>query len=225
MRKVSKKIISCFVLCALMISSIMGFAITSNAADVDSGKIQREDGTYVYYVNTQSSFGKAVRNANDGDCIEFTDDVVYSGAIFVRKNITIDFKGSALRFVDTSSGLNIDVDKSKGITLKNGAIYGANDSNSAVYIYDGKVSLKCMEVYGGNCKNADYYSGFGIFGESRFKEGRWIAPEVYMDDCYIRGGNGYKARGMAGYPTSHIEIISEGKGYTEIRGERKVNEQ
>ena len=215
MRKVSKRIISCFVLCALMISSIMGFAINSNAADLDGSKSQRDDGTYVYYVGTPSSLRKAVKGANDGDCIEFTRDIVYSGTLYVSKNITIDFNYKSLRFINTSNGLFVKVDKSKEVTLKNGAIYGANDSNSAVYVRTGKVNFKCMDIYGGDCKYIDYSWGNGIYV--------CRDAEIHLDGCLVMGGSGYR-RGsyydvQIGRAIYGSKIISEGNGYTEIDGE------
>ena len=212
-KRISKRIISCFVLCALMISSIMGFAITSNAASISCR--QRPDGTYVYYVDTQSSLGSVVRSVNDGDCIEFTDDIVYSGTICVRKNITIDFNHKSLRFINTSNGLYINVNKNKEVTLKNGVIYGANDSNSAVNARAGKVNFKCMDIYGGDCKHVDYSWGNGIYVG--------VESKIYMDDCLVMGGNGYRKKDnydiRTGKAISCGIVVSKGKGYTAIDGE------
>ena len=221
MGKVSKKIISCFMLCALMMSSVIGFAINSNAADMDGIRNQREDGTYVDCVNTQSSLGKAVRSANDGDCIEFIDDIVYCGSLYVNKDITIDFNDNSLRFINTSNGLYVNVDKSKEVTLKNGAIYGADDSNSTVHACDGKVNLKCMDIYGGDCKHVDYYWGNGIY----------VCPQsqICLDDCLVMGGNGYRKKDNYDTRTCKAifygKIISEGKGYTAIDGECGPNKK
>ncbi len=223
MRKVSKKVVSCFMLCALMMSSIMGFAINSNAADVDGSKIQREDGTYVYYVDTQSSLGEATRSANDGDCIEFTKDIVCSGIICVHKDITIDFNSKSLRFINTVDGLCINANGCEKMTLKNGAIYGDNDSNSAVYVCGGPVRFKCMEIYGGDCKKADYYLGNGIYVDNN--------STIYMDDCFITGGNGYKNNSDYCFRTTGLairnrgKVIKEGRGYERKEGMCKPGEK
>ena len=223
MRKVSKKVISCFMLCALMMSIIMGFAINSNAADLDGSKSQRDDGTYVYYVGTPSSLRKAVKGANDGDCIEFTRDIVYSGTLYVSKKIKIDFNLNSLKFINTLNGLYINVGKGKGITLKNGTIYGANDSNSAVYVNESKVNLKCMEIYGGDCKRTDYYWGNGIYVD--------YESSIYMNDCFVMGGNGYKSKNDGHYRTAGAAIsykygvTSDGKGYAQKDGVCKPDEE
>ncbi len=209
-KRISKRIISCFVLCALMISSIMGFAINSNAASVNDSQ-----GGKTYCVDKQSSLGEALRNSNDGDCIEFTDDIVYSGTIYVNKNITIDFNSKSLRFMNTSNGLYINVDKSKEVTLKNGSIYGASDSNSAVHARAGKVNFKCMNVYGGDCKHVDYSWGNGIYV--------CRDAEIHLDDGLVMGGNGYRRRDSYDIQTGEAiygsKVISEGNGYTAINGE------
>ena len=218
MRKVSKKIISCFMLCALMMSSIMGFAITSNAASVNSSK--KTDGTHVYYVSNESSLRKALNCVRNGDCIEFTNNIVSSGTLYVSKNITVDLNYHSLRFEYTLYGLYIQVNSKA--TVKNGVIYGADNSRCAVEV-SGNLKLQNMSVFGGNHKSG--CSDWGAYGNGIYVE--YAFSKVYMNYCYIQGGNGYKKSssndnqsGKAIYTNGYRgdKIISEGMGYTAVDG-------
>ena len=141
-KRISKKIISCFVLCALMMSSIVGFAINSNAASLDNSQSGN-----VYYAGDESSLRKAIGCARDGDCIELTDNIFCYGNLGINKSITIDFNYHYISFIWASYGLETHRD----ITLKNGVIYGSNDSDSAVCIWNNNLRLQNMSVYAGNC--------------------------------------------------------------------------
>ena len=219
-KRISKKIISCFMLCALMMSSIMGFAINSNAADVDGNKSQRDNGTYIYYVGTQTSLEKAIRSARNGDCITFTDNIVCSSSISVCKNITIDFNYHSLTFTnETREGLRVLVRSNDSVTLKSGVIYGANNSDTAVYIWSGHLRLQNMSIFGGDKRGCGGY-GNGIY----VTEPSWA--KIYMNNCYIQGGSGYtksseySQSGKAIYTCGYIdvEIIREGMGYRAVDG-------
>ena len=204
-KRISKRIISCFMLCALMISSIMGFAITSNAASENNGK--------VYYVGTPQELHDAAISTNDGDCIVFTNDIVCYESRYVHKNITIDFNNHSLKFRYKSRGLCIDA--SWEVTLKNGAIYGANDSDSAVRIIGGNLNLQCMQIYGGDCKWGDYHKGNGIYSWSMFSK-------IRMKGCYVKGGDGYKKHDSNDNRTGKAiyggKVIKEGMGYIAVDG-------
>ena len=203
-KRISKRIISCFVLCALMISSIMGFAITSDAASANSGK--------VYYVGTPQELNDAYCETKSGDYIVFTNDIVCYGDRYVGKNITIDFNNHSLKFKNGVDGLWIDVFGSA--TLRNGAIYGAPSSNSAVRICRGNLNLQCMQIYGGdsNCWR-DYHYGNGIYACLSYSK-------IYMNSCcYIQGGNGYTKLDYRSRKAIYGgEVISEGKGYRAVDG-------
>ena len=218
MRKVSKKIISCFMLCALMMSSIMGFAITSNAASENSGE--------VYYVNTRSSLESAVDKAHDGDCIEFTDDIVCDGNLRVSKRITIDLRYHSLTFKGMWAERGLIT--KNGPTLKNGVIYGADNSRSAIAVYGGELRLQNMDVFGGN-RQSDYTGSFahcyGIYAEFTLPVPAYT--KVYLNNCYIKGGNSYKNDNLPGKAIfdeyNGLGIISEGKGYIAVDGTADVD--
>ena len=214
---IKKRIISCFMLCALMISSIMGFAINSNAADVDSVKSQREDGTYVYYVNTESLLKNAVKSANDGDCILFTHSIICCDNLNIRRNITIDFNIHSLSFAGAFAYRGLVINSNT--TLKNGSVYGATNASSAVEAH-GDIRLQNMCIFGG-----DRNSNWG--GNGGNGSGIWITRhhiKIYMDNCRIKGGHGYEKSEQTGkaiycsFYFKNYKIISEGKGYIAVDG-------
>ena len=206
--RISKKIISCFMLCALMMSSIMGFAISSNAAVVDGSQ-----GGKAYYVGTPWELNDAYLKAQDGDYIVFTNDIVCSGNRYVYKNIIIDFDYHSLKFTGGSDGLYISV--SRNATLRNGAIYGANDSNSAVRICGGNLNLECMWIYGGDCKYCSYNNGNGIYSNYSYNN-------IHMNGCCVKGGNGYRKgynyNNQTGKAIYGGKVIKEGMGYIAVDG-------
>ena len=205
-KRISKRIISCFVLCALMISSIMGFAINSNAASINSR--QRLDGTYVYYVSDESSLRKAINCVQDGDSIEFTNNIFCYGNLGVSKRITIDLRYYYLSFKWASYGLETHRD----VTVKNGVIYGSNDSDSAVCIWNGNLKLENMSIFAGDCNSYAYYKGNGIYAYSSYSK-------IYMDYCYIQGGQNYQNSGIrSGKAVYGGTIISQGRGFVVVNG-------
>ena len=178
MKKVSKKTISCFMLCALMMSSIMGFAINSNAASGDD--YSNPD---FYYVDSEKSLKEAIKKSKDGDSINFTEDITCKGDLRVSKSIVIIPNHHSLSFVEAKNG--IVVLENKNVELWFGSIYGAEDSNSAINVRSGSVKLRYMNVFGGNCKNHDWLN----YGNAIYCSSKTSVVDVYFST--IAGGNGY----------------------------------
>ena len=193
-------------LCALIMSSIVGFEINSNAASINSR--QRADGTYVYYVGDESSLRRALNYVEDGDCIEFTNNIFCYGNLGINKSITIDLRYYYICFKWASYGLETH----REVNLKNGVIYGSNDSDSAVCIWNGNLRLQSMSIYAGDCNSYTYYKGNGIYAYSN-------SSRIYMNYCYIQGGRNYKYSGIrTGKAVYGGTIISEGMGFVAVNG-------
>ena len=183
-------------LCALMMSSVVGFAINSNAASTDtlniekSGNIGNVD-VCMYYVSNESSLRSALKRAVDEDWIIFTENITCQGDLKVASDVTLDFSGHSLKFVKSVHGLVIA--GNTRVNLKSGDIYANEDSDSAVSIRSGDVNFKYMRVYGGNCsgygteKNGGHY--WKYYGNAVY-----CKPDnnnVFVNGCYFQGGNGY----------------------------------
>ena len=218
-KRISKKIISCFMLCALVMSSVMGLAINSNAASVDNF-----DNVCMYYVSNERSLRNAVKRSIDGDSIIFTGDITCSGDLKVTNDVNFDFKGHSLKFIKSVNGLILQGNRK--ITLEGGDIYASEDSNSAVSLHSGAVSFKYMKVYGGNC------SGYGTgdkgghyikyYGNALYCKSDEL--DVFVDGCYFQGGNGYSKgifrpsrTGKAIYGASILYVGTD--GYVAVNGE------
>ena len=185
-KRISKKIISCFMLCALMMSSAIGLAINSNAAsENDFGNV------CMYYVNNESSLRSAVKRAVDGDSIIFTGDITCNDDLKVTNDVNFNFRNHSLKFMKSANGLVLEGNKK--ITLEAGDIYASEDSDSAVSIHSGDVEFEHMRVYGGNCSgygtedNGGHYIKY--YGNAVYCKSDKIS--VFVDGCYFQGGNGY----------------------------------
>lgn len=217
-KRISKKIISCFILCALMMSSAIGFAINSNAASKNDF-----DNVCIYYVNNESSLKSAAKRAVDGDSIIFTGDIICNGDLKVTNDVNFNFRGHSLRFIKSANGLVLE--GNNRINLECGDIYASKDSDSAVSIRSGDVSFEHMKVYGGDC------SGYGTeekgghyiryYGNAVYCKSEKI--NVFVDGCYFQGGNGYSRgvfkplrTGKAIYGVSILYVGTD--GYNAVNG-------
>ena len=218
-KRISKKIISCFMLCALMMSSIIGLEINSNAASEND-----PNNVCMYYVNNESSLRSAVKRSLDGDSIIFTGDITCIGDLKVTNDVNFNFRNHSLKFMKSANGLILEGNKK--FTLQSGDIYAGQDSDSAVSIHSGDVNFEHMKVYGGNC------SGYGTedqgghywkyYGNAVYCKSEKI--NVFVDGCYFQGGNGYSKgifnssrTGKAIYGISILYVGTD--GYNAVNGE------
>mgnify|MGYP004518054119 CR=1 FL=1 len=218
-KRISKKIISCFMLCALVMSSAIGLAINSNAASKND-----VDNVCIYFVNNEKWLKSAVERAVDGDSIIFTNDVIYNGDLKVTKDINFDFANHSLKFIKSVNGLVLEGNNK--INLKSGDIYASKDSNSAVSIRSGDVSFEHMKVYGGDCSGygTDEKGGHYVkyYGNAVYCKSDKIS--VFVDGCYFQGGNGYSKgvfkpsrTGKAIYGVNILYVGTD--GYKAVNGE------
>lgn len=227
--KFLKKVLSTLVALALIVTSVIGFSVTSSAAsDVTAGF--SENAIYsmntsgkVYCVGTESELRNAINVCRPNEYIKFCDNIEVKGNLCIKNAysaiLMIDLNGYSLRFNKSVKGLIIDRGSYNCIHICNGRIYGDIDSDSAIYIESGDLRMYNCSIYAGNCvKHNILYYGNALYCNSD-------CSRVALDSVYLQGGSGYskgvfnKSRtGKAIYRAAATEIYSIGKGYTYCDG-------
>ena len=217
MKKGIKKVLSVFMACVLMMSSIIGFGITSFAESSDPSQ-EEPRGPLTYYVRTESELRNAIYDSVSGDTIVFLNDIVATGnrCIYFGHKLTIDLNYHCLTFGGKCAGMQID----SSICLYNGTIYGHNDIDYAIWIYGGSPKISNCSIYAGNCIGSERAYGNAIYCNAH-------SSTIYLDYVYLQGGNGYtkgiftpERTGKAIYVDwSGSRVCAVGRGYTCVDGQ------
>ncbi len=228
--KFLKKVLSTLAALALIVTSVIGFSVTSSAAsDVTAGFSEdaicsMNTSGKVYCVGTESELRNAINVCRPNEYIKFCDNIEVKDKLYIGKNysaiLTIDLNGYSLRFNKSVNGLVIDRGPYNCVHLCNGSVYGDIDSNSAICLESGDLRIYNCSIYAGNCvKHNILYYGNALYCNSE-------CGRVALDSVYLQGGDGYskgvfnKSRtGKAIYRAAATEIYSVGKGYTYCDGQ------
>ncbi len=216
MKKGLKKVLSVLIVGALMITSIVGFSVTSFAISDLSEEEPR--GPFTYYVRTESELRNAVHNSLSGDTVVLLNNIIVTGnrCLYLGNRITVDLNYNCLTFGDQCCGVQIN----SSVCLCNGTIYGNNDTDYTIWVYGGSPKISNCSIYGGSCGDSEIAYGNAIYCNAH-------SSRIYLDYVYLQGGSGYtrgvftpERTGRAIYlDWSGSEVYSVGRGYTCIDGQ------
>ena len=213
MKKSLKKVLSVLVVGVLMITSIVGFSVTSFAAsDSSEDSVSASSSYCVFNVGTESELRNALNCANSGDCIQFYNDIEVSRTLYVNNAVTINLNYHSLKFVYSSDGLVINSGYRNCVYLWNGRVHASVDSDAAVSVRRGDLSVYNCSIYAGDSQYYRSYAGNAIYCSSSFSQ-------IWLDYVYLQGGNGYRYSSRAGKAIySYSQVYSIGSGYTVVNG-------
>ena len=216
MRKSLKKVLSVLVVGALMITSIVGFSVTSFAVSDSSEDSVSDSSSYrVYYVGTESELRSALSRARSGDYIQFYNDIKVNRNLYVYRPVTINLNYHSLKFVNSSDGLIIDAWSLNNycVYLWNGRVHADVDSDAAIYVRGGDLSVYNCSIYAGDSKYYRSRKGNAIYCSSSFSK-------IWLDYVYLQGGSGYDgySSGIGKAIYSYSPVYSIGSGYTFLDG-------
>ena len=218
MKKGLKRVLSVLVVGALMVTSIVGFSVTSFAAsDSLEDSVSASSSYRVFNVGTAYELKNALNCANSGDYIQLYNDIRVSGSLYVNKSVTINLNYHSIKFESSSDGLVINSGYLNCVYLWNGRVHADVDSNAAVSVQSGDLSVYNCSIYAGDCVEHEilYYGNALYCGSS--------SSRIWLDYVYLQGGNGYwegvfnpSRTGKAVY--SYSPVYSIGSGYTVVNG-------
>ena len=213
MKKGFKKVLSALMVCALMVTSIVGFSVTSFAAVDSSDDAVSDSSSYrVFNVGTESELRSALSRAWSGDYIQFSNDIKVNGNLYVYRSVTINLNYHSLKFESSSDGLVIRSGYRNCVYLWNGRVHADVDSNAAVYVRYGDLSVYNCSIYAGDGQYYRSYAGNAIYCSSG-------SSRIWLDYVYLQGGNGYSYSSRAGKAIySYSPVYSIGSGYTFLDG-------
>ena len=221
MKKGLKKVLSVLVVGALMVTSIVGFSVTSFAASDSSEDSVSDSSSYrVYYVGTESELRSALIWSNPGDYIQFSNDISVSGNLYVNKSVTINLNYHSLIFYNSVKGLTITTGNLNRVNLYNGCVYASVDSDAAVSVRSGDLRVYNCSLFAGDCNQHEIlYYGNALYCNS-------ISSRIYLDYVYLQGGNGYSRGSLNSSRTGKAiylayagsGVYAVGSGYTFLDG-------
>ena len=218
MKKGLKKILSVLVVGALMVTSIVGFSVTSFAVPDSSEDSMSDSSSYrVFNVGSESELRSALSWANPGEYIQFYNDIKVNGNLYVNKTVTINLNCHSLKFTCSNDGLVVNPGCLNCVYLWNGRVHADVDSDAAVYIQSGDLSVYNCSIYGGDCAVHEIlYYGNALYCSSS-------SSRIWLDYVHLQGGSGYwkgifnpSRTGKAIYSCSPVYSI--GSGYTVVNG-------
>ena len=216
MKKGLKKILSVLVVGALMVTSIVGFSVTSFAAsDSSEDSVSPSSSYHVFNVGTAYELRNALNCANSGDYIQLDYDIIVKGSLYVSKSVIIDLNYHSLQFASSRDGLVINSEYQRCVYLWNGYVYADSDSDAAVYVQSGDLSVSNCSIYAGDSRYCKSCTGNALYCRSS-------SSRIFLDHVYLQGGNGYSreydplVNGKAIY--SYSPVYSIGRGCTFLDG-------
>ena len=214
MKKGLKKVLSVLVVGALMVTSIVGFSVTSFAAsDSSEDSVSASSSYRVFNVGSEWELRSALIYANSGDYIQLYNDIRVSGSLYVNKSVTINLNYHSIKFESSSDGLVINSGYLNCVYLWNGRVHADVDSNAAVSVQSGDLSVYNCSIYAGDSKYyRSYKGGNALYCNSSLSR-------IWLDYVYLQGGNGYSYSSRAGKAIySYSPVYSIGSGYTFFDG-------
>lgn len=205
MKKIFKKVLISFMVVAVVAGSIGCFGINSNAASVQ-------------YVSTEDELTQALCNhENNEDHIILTNDIEVQGDLYISWGVNLDLQGYSIQFNNSIYGLICNTNADQSLCIRNGNIYGAEDSNSAIYVMAGNLGMVDVQVFGGDNQNFRFWAhGHALCCTAK-------GSTMFFNGVELRGGNGYACadsrRGHALYIRDNSsKIYALGNGYRLIDG-------
>ncbi len=130
---------------------------------------------------------KIYRYSFDDISIRLKDNITVSGDLDLGKeSLTLDLNYHSLSFVNSENGIIIDIYSWSEINIKNGFIFGADDSHSALNPREGKINITNVSIYGGKKCSSSAKGGHAISLKNSYS---WT--KVCLNYVLLVGGKGY----------------------------------
>lgn len=207
MKKLVKNICG-IMLMVIVLGTVTSMGVASHAAGIK-------------YIRTEEELRDAIKNHSiTENYIALNNDIYLDGDLKVDKYTFIDLRSHKITFRDGKYGIRVQMKDYGGLRMKDGRIYGACDSDSAIDIVSGTLSLTNVDVYGGRIKNYKYVAvGNALYSAAQ-------NTNIYLNRVSLEGGGGYAEGYEIGNRTAkalYVEypscsVHSVGKGHTILDG-------